>query len=101
MNSQLGSGSGCSRHSSPAFAQGRNRNRENVQPVKQIAAECARRDGSLQVPIGGSDAPHVNADRLIATHTLKLPLLQNAQQRNLSFRGQLTDFIKEESAFVR
>src|SRR5260370_15111745 len=27
--------------------------------------------------------------------------LQNTQQRNLSFRGQLTDFVKEEGAFFR
>jgi hypothetical protein len=25
--------------------------------------------------------------------------LQNTQQRNLSFRGQLTDFVKEDGAF--
>src|SRR6267142_204334 len=84
-----------------SFPQRWNLNRKNIETVKQVATKCASSDGSLQVPIGGGDDPHVNADRLIATHTLKLPLLQNAQQRNLSFRGQLTDFIKEEGAFVR
>src|ERR1700682_1084947 len=84
-----------------SFPQRRNLNRKNIEAVKQIATKCTRSDGSLQVAIGGGYDPHVNADRLIATHPLKFPLLQNTQQRNLSFRGQLTDFVKEEGAFFR
>jgi hypothetical protein len=82
-----------------SFPQWRNLNRKNVETIKQIATKCTRGDGSLQVAIGGGNDPHVRSDRLIATHTLKLPLLQNTQQRNLSFRGQLTDFVKEDGAF--
>src|SRR3981081_1752513 len=82
-----------------SFPQRRNLNRENVKPVKQIATKCIPGDGSFQVAIGSSDDPHVSLDRLIAAHAFKLPLLQNPQQRNLSFRGQLTDFIQEEGAF--
>src|SRR6266550_5225206 len=84
-----------------SFPQRRNLNRKNVEAVKQIAAKCTSSDGSLQVAIGGGDDPYVSADRLIATHTLKLTFLQNTQQRNLSFRGQFADFIEEESAFFR
>src|SRR6266481_5010791 len=58
-----------------SFPQRRNLNRENVEPVKQIAAECPLGDGSLQVTIGGGDHPRISSDRLIAAHTLKLPLL--------------------------
>jgi len=36
---------------------------------------------------------------LIATHTLELPLLQNAQQCNLRFRRQFTDLVKEDGSF--
>src|SRR6266403_691411 len=62
-----------------SFPQRRNLNGENVEAVKQIAAKCTRSDGSLQVAIGGSDDPHVSSNCLIATNTLKLPLLQNTQ----------------------
>src|SRR6267378_7006950 len=82
-----------------SFPQRRNLDREDVKTVKQIAAKCTRCDSRLQIAVGGGDDPHIGSDRLIAAHTLKLPLLQNTQQRNLSFRGQLTDFIKEEGAF--
>src|SRR6185369_2004719 len=81
-----------------SFAQRRNFNRKNVETVKQIAAKCAVGDCSLQVAIGGGDDPRVRSDRLIATHTLKLPLLQNMQQRDLSFRWELTDLVKEDGA---
>src|ERR1700688_3720608 len=84
-----------------SLPQSRNLNRKNVKAVKQIATKCARSDGRLQVAIGGGYPPHVSSNMLIATHPLKLPLLQNTQQRNLSFRGQLTDFIKKEGASFR
>src|SRR5712671_5359783 len=62
-----------------SFPQTRNLNGEHVEAVIQIAAKCTRSDGSLQVPIGGSDDPHISSNCLIATNTLKLPLLQNTQ----------------------
>src|ERR1700692_3673034 len=70
------------------FAQRRNLNRKNVEPVKQVAPQHAHSNGSLQVAIGGGDDAHVSSDGLTATHALELPLLQNTQQRNLSFRWQ-------------
>src|SRR6266699_4979798 len=84
-----------------SFPQRRNLNRKDVETVKQVATKRTCCDGSLQVAVGGGDEPHVSADRLIATHALKLMFLQNTQQRNLSVRGQLTDFVKEEGAFFR
>ena len=53
---------------------------------------------ALQVAIGGGDHPHVRANRLASAHALEFPLLQNAQQRDLSFRGQLADFIQKDGA---
>ncbi len=34
-------------------------------------------------------------------HSFKLTLLENSQQRNLSFRGKLADFIEKVRAAVR
>src|SRR6267142_3058533 len=62
-----------------SFPQRRNLNWKNVEPVKQIAPKFTLSDGRLQVAIGGGDDPRVRSDRLIATHTLELPLLQNMQ----------------------
>jgi hypothetical protein len=84
-----------------SFPQRRNLNRKDVETVKQIATKGTRSDGSFQIAIGGSDDPHVSSNTLIAGHTLKLSLLQNAQERNLSFGRQLAHFVKEDGAFVR
>jgi len=45
------------------------------------------------------DDPYVSSDWLIATHTLELRSCRTSQQRNLRFRWQFTDLIKEERAF--
>src|SRR5882757_2916713 len=79
----------------------RNLNRKNVEAVKQIAPKFTLNDGSLQVAIGGGDDTRIGSDGLIATHTLKLPLLEHMQQRNLSFRWQFTHLVKEDGAFFR
>src|ERR1700730_13758614 len=84
-----------------SFSQRRNLNRKNIEAVKQIAPKRTLSDGSLQVAIGGGDDSRVRSDRLVATHTLKLPLLQNMQQRNLSFRWEFTDLVKEDGASFR
>ena len=39
--------------------------------------------------------------KLIAAHTLKLPLLQYTQQGNLGFRWEITDFVEENRAAFR
>src|SRR5712671_2371263 len=62
-----------------SFPQRRNLNRKNVETVKQIAAKCPLGDGSVQIAIGSGDNPRIRSDRLIAAHTLKLPLLENMQ----------------------
>jgi hypothetical protein len=77
-----------------SFPQRRNLNRKDVETVKQIATKGTRSDGSFQIAIGGSDDPHVSSNTLIAAHTLKLSLLQNAQERNLSFGRQLAHFVQ-------
>jgi len=40
-------------------------------------------------------------NRLVSTNTLELPLLQDAQQRNLCFRRKLTNLIEEDGASIR
>jgi hypothetical protein len=54
------------------IAKGRHRNREDIRAVKQVASECACRDGSLQVAIRGRDDSHVNRDGLRSANALEL-----------------------------
>ena len=68
--------------------------------IVQVAAEGSGGDGGRQVAIGGGDHTHVGADRLVATHALKLPLLQHPQQGDLRLRGQLAHLIQEERSSI-
>src|SRR5882762_7440982 len=46
----------------PPFAQRRHLNRENAEPVKQVAAKRARSDGRLQITVGSSDHADIRLD---------------------------------------
>src|SRR5258705_4572490 len=70
-------------------------NREDIQPIKQITTEGPSADGGLQVTVGGGDHSHVSADSTSAADTLKLALLQNTQECNLSLNWKFSDFVEE------
>src|SRR5262245_42650951 len=82
----------------PPLAERRNLEREHVQAVKEIFSQGTTSDRTLQVAVGRGNHPHVRANRLRSADTLEFPLLQNAQEGNLRFRRQLTDFIQEDRA---
>src|SRR5207237_1661579 len=65
-----------------SFTQRRHLNRKNVEPVKQVAPERARSDGSLQVAVSGSNHPNIISDGSGPTDTLKFVPLYNTQQAN-------------------
>src|ERR1700741_1381333 len=65
----------------------RNLNREDIQPIKQIATERPRPDGGLQVTVRGCDHPNVSAYWVCPADTFKLMLLQNTQEDNLVSAG--------------
>ena len=83
-----------------SFAKRRNLDRENIQAVKQIAAERPSADGSLQVTVRGCDDPNVSADRTSAADAFKFVLLQNTQQGHLSLGRKISDFVEEERASI-
>src|SRR5882757_8588668 len=74
--------------------------REDIQPIKQITTERASADGGLQVTIGGCNHPNVSADSTSAADTLKLMLLQNTKQSNLSLNWKFSDFVEEKRASI-
>ena len=80
------------------LAQRRHEDREHVQPVVEVLAELARRNGLLEVLVGGGHQPDVGADRLGAAQALELPLLQHAQQLDLRRQIQLADLVEKQRA---
>jgi len=76
----------------------RNFDRKDIQAVKQITAERPSADSGLQVTVRGCDHSNVGVDSTSAADTLKLVLLQNTQEGNLSLGWKISDFIQEDRA---
>src|SRR5258708_35272462 len=53
------------------FPQTRNLNRKNVEPAKQVVTKGARSDGSLQVPVSGSNHANMSSDGTSSADTHK------------------------------
>jgi hypothetical protein len=77
-----------------------NLNWEDIQAVKQITTEGPGADSDRQVTVSGCDYPNVSLDSPIAADTLKLVLLQDTKQSNLSLSGKLTDFVEENRGSI-
>src|ERR1700693_46235 len=75
-------------------------NREDMQPIKQITTKGPRADCRLQVTVCGCDHSHVSADSTTAADALKLMLLQNTQECDLSLNWKLADFVEEDRASI-
>ena len=81
-----------------SFTEGRQVNGKHVAPIKEIAPKRAGGHGSLQVPIGGGNHPHIGPNRSRSTDPLEFPLLQHAEQGILGVCGKIADFIEEDRA---
>src|ERR1700752_1172037 len=77
-----------------SFSERRYLDRENMQPIKQIAAERPSADSGLQVTVCGGDQSHVSGDSMTAADTFKLMLLQNPQEGDLGLSWKFSDFIE-------
>ena len=62
-----------------ALTKGWHRDRKDVQPIEEIAAEGARLDRGLQVAVRGGDDAHVDAHRCAPADALELALLQDTE----------------------
>src|SRR5262249_14393710 len=83
-----------------ALAQGRDRNRKDVQSIVQVAAVLLVVDHLFQIAVGGGNQTNVHFLSARAAQPLKLLLLQNAQQFWLQLQRDVADFIQKQSAFV-
>ena len=84
-----------------AFAQRWNVNRKNVETIVEVAAKAAGADFFGKIAIGGGDEADVYLHGVGAAEALEFALLQDAQQQNLHFLGQFTDFVEKKRAAVR
>src|SRR5262249_56044332 len=64
----------------PPFAQRRQRDLEHLEPVEEILAKIATRDGLTKVAVGCGDHPNVRRQFFRAAQPLKLTLLQHTQE---------------------
>src|ERR1700722_2158872 len=71
-----------------------------MQTVKQIATERPIADSGLQVTVRGCENANVSPDWTTAADTLKLMLLQNTQECDLSFNWKFSDFVEENRASI-
>src|ERR1700677_415224 len=75
-------------------------NRNNIESVEKILTEGSGGDGSRQIPIRSCYQTDVYRNRMIASHSLKLALLEHTQECDLSLHRKIADFIKEKCAAV-
>ena len=85
----------------PAFAQGRDLEGKNAQPVVQVRAEPSLTDQAIEVVIGGSNDAHVGVTRAVTADRLKLAVLQHAEQLGLHLRRQIADLVEKKRTAVR
>jgi hypothetical protein len=55
----------------------------------------------MQIAIGSGNDPDIDTQSSDSAQPLKLAILQHSQQFGLQFGRHLSDFIEEQSAFVR
>ena len=82
------------------FAQGPQRQGEDVEPVEQIGAEPALGNFGRQIAVSAGNDPHVDLDRLSRADRHHLTLLQRAEQLGLKRQRHLGDFIEQQSAAI-
>ena len=81
-----------------ALPQGRQRDRQDVQPVVQVLAERPRDDQALQALIGRRDDPYVDPDHLLSPYPVELLLFQDTQKPRLGLEGHFTDLVEKDRA---
>src|SRR6266542_4800491 len=80
------------------FAQRRQFDWKNVEPVVKITAKGAVRDSRLQITIRRRDDADVSAQNFRAADAFKLAFLQNAQQCDLRLHWQISYFVEKNRA---
>src|SRR5262245_32800196 len=79
-----------------AFAERRDPDIDDVEPVEQVLPESLFLHFFLQVLVGRGENPNIGVDGPGSTEALELLILKNAQQLHLNSGRDLADFIQEK-----
>ncbi|VBB43702.1 hypothetical protein TRIP_B310026 [uncultured Desulfatiglans sp.] len=83
-----------------ALAQGRDEDREHLEPVKEILPEGALLDLGEEVLVGGGDDPDVDPALAGFPDAFDFPLLYDPQELHLNERADLGDLVQEDRSPV-
>src|SRR5713226_9955468 len=83
-----------------SFSKRRNLNRKDLEPIKQITPEGSAGYRSIQITIRGGDHTNVDLDGLRSSDPLEFPFLKDAQERDLSVRGEVAHFVEGNCSAV-
>ena len=92
---------GQERDVGPTLAEGRDADRELVEPVVEVGPEGAGLHRRGQRAVGRGDDPDVDATGVIGAHPGDLPELEGPEQEGLDRGGQVPDLVQEERAAGR
>ena len=84
-----------------ALAQGRKKDRDDIEAIVQVGAELACRHQLSEILIGRSHDAHVDAYRPPAAQSLELLFLQSAQELRLQLQRKVADLVKEQRPVIR
>src|SRR5437764_3465015 len=83
------------------LAEGRQRNRDDVEPEKEIFAKRSFVHAPREVLVRRRQNAHVDADRLTTTDALDLFRFDRTKQFGLRLGTEVSDFVEEERSSVR
>src|SRR5262249_19328645 len=84
-----------------SFPQRRKLNRKYIETIEKIAAKDACCSRVLKITVGRGDHSNIGPNEPISADTLEFALLQNAQQSNLCFSRDLSNFIQKNRTPIR
>src|SRR6266853_1270922 len=77
-----------------------NANRKYVQAIEQIATKFTFCNHFFQVAVGSCNQTYIYLPGVSAAQAFEFALLQSPQELGLNFKGNISDFIKEECALI-
>src|SRR5262249_53080164 len=84
-----------------AIAQRRGLDREDVEPVEEIAPEASRLVPRREVAVRGGDDPHIAPPRPGLADALELLLLEDVQELGLHRERHLADLVEHQRSALR
>src|SRR6185503_3403997 len=84
-----------------SFAQRRQLNRKDREPVKEILPETSQLHRSLQIDIRRRQHANIRLDHFASANARELAVLQHAQQTNLRRQTHLADFVEKQRPAIR